>query len=162
MSVAALLGAAAVLAACGSGEEADTGGDADTSVVSSRTHPEFGTILVDSGGKTVYFADQEASGKVQCVDDCLEFWIPVDASELATEGVEDLGVVRRPDSDRDQLSYQGKPLYTFSMDEAEGDVTGDNLEDAFGGTTFTWHAVVIAGDGGASQPDSGGGGGYGY
>jgi predicted lipoprotein with Yx(FWY)xxD motif len=156
---AALLGAGALIAACGSGTTTTGSG---SSVVSSRSHPDLGTILVDPGGKTVYVSDQETNGEVRCVDECLDFWIPVTPAEdtaLSTAGDDELDIVRRSDNNQEQLAYQGKPLYTFSMDKAAGDVSGNNVEDAFGGTTFRWHAVVVAG-GGDQQPQPDPGGGY--
>jgi hypothetical protein len=63
---------------------------------------------------------------------------------------------RREDNSRNQLTYQGKPLYTFSMDKAAGDTKGNGLEDDFGGTHFVWRAVTI--DGSQQQPPAGGGG----
>jgi predicted lipoprotein with Yx(FWY)xxD motif len=151
-----------VLAACGSGGSADTAGDSGTSVVTSTENSDLGTILVNADGRTVYFSDQEASGDVLCVDECLQFWIPVVADDSATTtGVDGIGVVKRPDNNQQQVAYQGKPLYTFRQDHAEGDATGDNVKDDFGDTTFRWHAVVLAGSGKAPQQDDSGDGGYG-
>lgn len=163
--VLALLGAGALLAACGTDDSAGTGTSDDSgggsSAVGSQTHPDLGTILVDSNGNTIYFSDQETDGEVRCVAECLQFWAPVTAASDSTPtstDIADLGVIRRQDNNQNQLSYQGKPLYTFTMDKAAGDTSGDNVEDAFSGTTFTWHAVVLAGNGQApQQPDPGGG-----
>jgi hypothetical protein len=69
-----------------------------------------------------------------------------------------------------QVTYNGKPLYTFSQDQP-GQVTGDGFQDAFNGQQFTWHVVTASNSGGASQSggsssgnasSSGGGSGYSY
>jgi hypothetical protein len=46
------------------------------------------------------------------------------------------------------LTVDGAPVYTFTQEDA-GEVTGDNLTDEFGGTSFTWHVVRV--DGSAPQ-----------
>ncbi|MGH3763254.1 COG4315 family predicted lipoprotein [Actinophytocola sp.] len=167
------LGTAALLAACDSGGAAGDGtgegsGDGDTSsatvAVRTEEHPELGRILVDASGKTLYFADQEADGTIRCVDDCLGFWFPATTSEgtaPAAPGVPALDVVRRSDNGQDQLTYAGKPLYTFQLDKSAGDVEGDNLEDDFGGTHFVWHVAKVDGES-TPTPSTGAGGGGGY
>lgn len=147
--VTTMLAAATLLAACGASEEG-------AGTVRTEDHPELGQILVDTSGKTLYFAEQEADGKIRCVDECLEFWIPVEGGDTTSSGVPALDTQRRADNSRNQLTYQGKPLYTFSMDEEAGDVKGNGLEDDFGGTHFVWRAVTV--DGSQQQPPAGGGG----
>lgn len=166
----AVVGAGLMLAACGSDDPADTadaGGpiNAVGSSVATRDHPEKGTILTDPSGATLYFADQEADGTVRCVDACLNFWMPAEAADGSNpaDEMEGLGTITREDNGQTQLTFQGKPLYTFRLDKAAGDVTGDNVSDDFGGITFVWHTASIGG--GAKQPDApapGGDDGYGY
>jgi predicted lipoprotein with Yx(FWY)xxD motif len=140
--------AAMLAAGCGSG-----GGDppatstARPTSVTTLDHPRLGRILVDSAGRTLYFADQERDGTIECVDECLGFWFPVTPAEPAAPvvpGVRGLALVHRNDTGRDQLSFQGRPLYSFGLDDKRGDVTGDNLSDTFDGTFFTWHAARVA------------------
>lgn len=166
-----VLGTAAVLAACGSGGTSDNGsGDTDTSsdVVAARPqdHPELGRILVEPSGKTLYFTDQEADGTIRCVNACLEFWLPAtspDGVAPSVPGVTAIDILHRPDSGQVQLTYDGKPLYSFSLDKAAGDITGNDLEDDFGDTHFVWHAVTIDTDDTATPSPSPGtnGGDYG-
>ncbi len=66
-----------------------------------------------------------------------------------------LGVVKRPDGDK-QVTYNGKLLYTFYLDQP-GKVGGDGFDDAFGGQQFTWH--VVHDSGAASSQTSGDSGG---
>jgi predicted lipoprotein with Yx(FWY)xxD motif len=58
------------------------------------------------------------------------------------------------------VTYDGKPLYTFSLDGRAGQAKGNGFTDAFGGTQFKWHAAVVSGT--ASAPSSSDGNGYGY
>jgi predicted lipoprotein with Yx(FWY)xxD motif len=164
------LGAAAlavVLAACGSSNDGssasgDTGsssGEVQTSDVSG-----VGTVLVDSSGKTLYFSDEESNGTIKCVDACLGFWTPAEASGPLPSDIEGLGTMTRSDNGAKQLTYDGAPLYTFKLDKSPGQATGDDLQDSFDGVSFTWHAASTD-ESSETDSDSGGsddGGGYDY
>jgi predicted lipoprotein with Yx(FWY)xxD motif len=164
--------AAGLLAACGSaGTHAAGGGAAHPPgashrvVVSARKLPGVGTVLVSRSGKTIYSPQQEAHGKILCTGSCLSFWFPVPAGAgaalRAPSGVTGtLGTIRRPDG-QTQLTYNGKPLYTFRLDLAPGQARGNNFTDHFGSTSFTWRAITTSGSpAGTGQP--GNGGGYAY
>lgn len=164
--------AAVLLAACGQGSDTVTtgsgGGSGSNATIATRDVQGAGTVLVDSKGMTVYFADQEAGGKVQCTEDCLGFWHPVTVSDGATPTADGdlpqkLGTVKRPDNGQTQVTYNGKLLYTFKLDQAAGDAQGNGAKDDFGGTSFVWHAIDT--QGAAAKTGSGdngyGGGGYG-
>lgn len=158
--------AALTIAACGSesgsaqsGGQDDQGGSAAGGVVMTKDMPDVGTVLVDKQGKTVYFTDTDSPDSIKCTADCLELWVPVMADSETPQGpVADLGAVKRPDDGKMQLTYQGKPLYTFTLDSSDKPVSGHNATDSFGGVEFTWHAVVINGSGQPQQPNPGGGG----
>jgi len=168
----AVAAAAGLLAACGStGTPAAGGGTAHppgashSVVVSARKLPGVGTVLVNRSGKTIYSPQQEAHGKILCTGSCLTFWFPVPASAgaalRAPSGVTGaLGTIRRPDG-RTQLTYNGKPLYTFRLDQAPGQVHGNNFTDHFGSTSFTWRAITTSGSP-AGTGQQGNGGGYTY
>lgn len=163
IALAAGVGLAAVaLAACGGGGGNDYGGTAppaNDSVSSSagtvavKDVPDVGAALVDGAGKTVYFSDQEADGTIKCSGDCLGFWIPVpgDAKTTASAAVKGLAVLHRSDNGMDQLTYQGKPLYTFKLDNGPEQHNGHNLDDSFGDAKFTWHAATT---GAAANPST--------
>jgi predicted lipoprotein with Yx(FWY)xxD motif len=160
IALAAMAAVVAVLAlaACGgngydssdsSPSPAAQSGD-DTATVSVKELGDSGRVLVDSAGKALYAADEEADSSVVCTDDCTSFWIPLTIDGGAPSGDSlsgELGVVERGDGTR-QVTFDGKRLYTFVNDEP-GEVTGDGFSDAFDGQQFTWH-VVSAGD----APDS--------
>ena len=118
--------------------------------VFARTLTGIGTTLVDRSGKTIYSPEQEADGKIACTGSCLTFWFPVTARPGTTlirpaGFTGKLGKIRRPDNGQAQLTYNGKPLYTFRLDTAAGQAHGSNFTDHFGSMSFTWHAMTAAG-----------------
>jgi predicted lipoprotein with Yx(FWY)xxD motif len=161
LAAAALAG---LLAACGSGNgsTAAAGGTAGGQqkgvgviVISTRTVAGVGTVLTDQSGMTLYTPQQEARGVIKCTAGCLSFWLPVTVGKGATPRAAStitgtLGSIQRSDDRARQLTYNGQPLYKFRLDEAPGQVHGNNFTDQFGGQTFTWHA--IAAGGGAATP----------
>jgi predicted lipoprotein with Yx(FWY)xxD motif len=157
--------ASATLAACGGGGGTQQAAG-DAGAVSVKDVDGVGQALVDSAGKTLYFADQEADGTIKCTASCLTFWFPVTGSGDAAKAVDGLGVMKRSDTGADQLTFQGKPLYTFKLDTGPGQSEGHNLEDVFDGTTFTWHAATTTAaaptQAPSQPPSSSSGGDYGY
>jgi len=152
-----MFAAATVLAACGGGSSgnsnsASTGGGGQTSsqgggnaVVSVKNQSGVGMTLVDSSGKTLYFSEQEKSGKIMCTGSCLGFWFPLTTSSTSVQAPQGmtgkLGTIKRSDDGKLQVTYNGAPLYSFKLDTAAGDAKGNNFSDAFGSNHFTWHAA---------------------
>jgi predicted lipoprotein with Yx(FWY)xxD motif len=168
IAVAAVV-AALALAACGGGGGASSdmpGGTPsanDTATVSVEDIGDSGAVLVDSAGKALYAADEEAATGVICTATCTSFWTPltIDAGAPTGNSVPgELGVVERPDGTR-QVTFNGERLYTFTEDEP-GQVTGDGFSDAFDGQQFTWHVVTVAGAPDSSQGGSTAEGPFGY
>jgi predicted lipoprotein with Yx(FWY)xxD motif len=157
---ALLIGVAAlVLAACGGGDDGDSGNataaDAGAGIVSVES-VDGTDVLVDREGKTLYTAEVE-KGRILCTEGCTSFWDPVSAtageadSAAADLGL-DLGVTSRPDGGR-QLTLKGLPLYTFT-EEGPGQLDGDGFVDDFQGTHFEWAAATTTGaDSGSSGSD---------
>jgi predicted lipoprotein with Yx(FWY)xxD motif len=163
------LAAAAALAACGGGNAATStpapaGNTGSTGSVAVKNVDGVGMTLVDSAGKTLYFTDQDAAS-IKCTAACLGFWFPAPADGAAGGAVAGLSTVHRTDNGQDQLTFQGKPLYTFKLDTAPGQHQGQNAQDNFGGTAFTWHAATTSAAGQpatSAAPPANTGGGYGY
>jgi len=166
------VGALAVvaLAACGGssggGSSSSTSSKSKTTskpsvaaVVVTASNAKFGTILVDSQGKTLYTLT--SNGKpVACTGACLGVWpalvLPAGTTKATGgKGVTGLGTVTAGSGK--QVTQKGAPLYTFSGDQAKGDANGDGI-NSFGGT---WHVVKVGGTGGSSTT-SGSSGGSGY
>ncbi|TCC06112.1 hypothetical protein [Kribbella soli] len=160
----ATVAALGALTACGDDSQpaaGDAGGAA--AAVSVKDVSGVGQTLVDAAGKTLYFADQEAGGTIKCTDSCLSFWMPATGSAADAKSVTGLATMKRSDTGADQLTFQGKPLYTFKLDTAAGEAKGNNLADAFSGIDFTWHAAATSAAAPTQAPSSSGNdGGYGY
>jgi predicted lipoprotein with Yx(FWY)xxD motif len=166
-----VIGAAALgVVACGSSDE-DSGASAASSStgIVSLAKVDGTDVLADSAGKTLYSAAVEKGGKIHCVDACLSFWDPMlassaDAKKAAGELDAKLGVVKRPDG-KQQLTFDGLPLYTFAEEDA-GKLEGDGFVDDFQGTHFEWEAARTSGGSPSSDStapsDNSPGGGYGY
>ncbi len=178
--VSGLAAAAVVVAACGSsgGNASSGGGNAGSTgsggnagaaagTVSTRDLAGIGTALVTSSGMTIYTpkTPAESKGSVKCTGSCLSFWFPVTGSpaDLGSSGLPGkIGTIHRLDDGKTQLTYNGKPLYTFRLDTAAGQAHGNNFTDNFSGTSFTWQVVVSHGTaGGAASPASSPGYSYG-
>ncbi|KQY64522.1 MULTISPECIES: hypothetical protein [unclassified Nocardioides] len=153
-------GLATTLVACGNdgGSDDDTAGsDTNTGPLAVRSVGSAGDVYVDADGRAVYVAEEEKSGKVLCTDSCLDVWKPVIASGSATTG--DFGTLTRPDTDEKQVTFEGAPVYTFTL-EGSGEVTGNDVTDEFDGVSFTWHVVDAGGaapSDTSSSPDTGNG-----
>jgi predicted lipoprotein with Yx(FWY)xxD motif len=171
--VATAITAIALLAACGGSSTSTTpeGGNADSNaLVQTRSDSGNRMLLVDAHGKTLYAADQDLATDIKCTGSCLGFWFPLTTTGTAAatgDGVPagKLGTVKRPDTGKMQVTFGGKPLYTFKLDGSAGSTKGDGFTDDFDGTTFDWHAVTVTGvstGSPSSDSDSGGHGGYGY
>ena len=148
-------GTASAAGAAGGGQQAASG-----MTVSARAVTGAGTVLTDQSGKTLYTPQQEAGGAIKCTGSCLSFWFPVTVGKGATPHAASnvtgkLSTIQRPAGGGSQLTYDGKPLYTFKLDTGPGQVHGNNFSDHFGSQSFTWHAVTAAGGAATSgQPSS--------
>ncbi|MGH2993567.1 MAG: COG4315 family predicted lipoprotein [Solirubrobacterales bacterium] len=158
MAIGVIAAAALGLAACGGGygDDSNAAGSAESLSVQSIDGTE---VLVDSRGRALYSADQERGGKVLCTDRCTSIWELVPASDGNSASSDlDLGEVERADG-ATQLTYEGRPLYTFAGERA-GELSGDGVVDSFGGTRFAWSAATASGETGSSG-SAGSGGAYG-
>jgi predicted lipoprotein with Yx(FWY)xxD motif len=167
-AVSGLATAAVLMAACGaSGGNAGSPGVAGSSganrdvaanaAVSARHLSGIGTALATGSGMTIYTpkVPAEVNGNIKCTGSCLSFWFPVTASSASqrSSGLPGtFGTVHRPGG-KTQLTYNGRPLYTFRLDMAAGQAHGNNFSDSFNGTAFTWQVVTASGKpGGAGSP----------
>ena len=137
------------LAACGGGGYGSSDpspraqSSEGTATVSVEDIGDSGRVLVDSDGKALYAADEEAQSGVVCTGACTSFWIPLttDAGVPRGNSLPSVGVVERGDGTR-QVTFDGNRLYRF-VDDEPGEVTGDGLSDSFDGQQFTWHVVSV-------------------
>jgi predicted lipoprotein with Yx(FWY)xxD motif len=159
-TIAAAILTATALAGCGRPANNPAAAPAPPAqpTVSVRTIGGIGPTLVTSTGATLYFADQDTSSKIHCVQACLRFWIPltVPADGGTPTGNAELTTTTRPDG-LVQVLFRDKPLYTFTLDGGVGKADGNGVTDTFAGTTFTWHAATTDGPAPSTTPSSGGG-----
>ena len=170
--------AVVVLAACGSTSAGNSGGssgsgNAGSSGSGSGTtgsgsgiktmNTSKGTVLATSTGRTVYWFVIDKPGKSNCNGECATFWppVPFSAKPASSSLPGKFGKVIRADGSK-QLSYDGRPLYTFKQDTAAGQVNGNGINTNGG----LWYAETPNGTKLAAKPGgsggSGGSGGYGY
>lgn len=156
-SITALLGALALtISACNGASddaapsESDASGDAQASESASgdgfaiaTATTEYGEIIVDADGMTLYVFDPDAQGPSTCEDACAQAWPPAvtDSGAAATSGDADAGLVgtaTRSDGSI-QVTYDGWPLYYWANDNSPGDITGFGVQDI-------WWVVTRDGD----------------
>lgn len=105
------------------------------------------TILTNTKGRTLYSLSAETNGKFICTASCLSAWRPLLVPEnVKPKGPVKLGTVERPDG-RTQVTFKGRPLYTFTGDTKAGDVNGEGIKDV-----GTWRAAVTGKLAPAPQP----------
>jgi predicted lipoprotein with Yx(FWY)xxD motif len=97
------------------------------------------TILTNTKGRTLYSLSAETKGKFICTASCLSIWHPLVIKHgVKPAGPVKLGTVKRPDG-RTQVSYKGRPLYSFGGDNKAGQANGQGIKDV-----GTWRAATIA------------------
>ncbi|HMJ72043.1 MAG TPA: hypothetical protein VK471_01630 [Solirubrobacterales bacterium] len=95
------------------------------------------TVLTANNGLTLYSLSVEKNGRFICTGSCLKDWHPlVVAAGVKPAGPVALGTVKRPDGRR-QVTFEGRPLYTFDDDKRKGDANGEGFKDV-----GTWHAAT--------------------
>lgn len=108
-------------------------------VVKKANNAKLGkTILVNLRGLTLYSLSAETHGKFICKGACLRDWHPLYvAAGVKPTGPVKLGTIKRPDNGKRQVTFGGRPLYTFDEDARAGDVKGQGIKDV-----GTWHAAT--------------------
>lgn len=167
---------AIALAACGGNSSSSSGSNSSAATstaggagtVSTKSVSGVGTVLVDAKGDVLYTNNQDSGSKIACTGSCTSIWPPLAAPSSGQPTSDNasvqamLGVVKGPGGSS-QVTFGGKPLYTFTQD-SPGQATGNGAMDSFGGTSFTWTAATAPGGAASSSSTSSGssGGGYGY
>jgi predicted lipoprotein with Yx(FWY)xxD motif len=132
-------------AAAGSGGTAGTPAPTDTPtpgapvVLISSQPGGTGTLLVDARGMALYINSRDSGMASTCSGSCAQVWPPltVTGAPIAGKGVAGLlGILSRPDG-RQQVTYDGWPLYYFSGDQRPGYAAGE-------GYAGVWFAAVLA------------------
>ena len=144
------------LAACGGSSNDNSGGSstaagtavaqttASTDTVATKSVSGVGTVLVDSKGNVLYTNNQDSGSKVACTSQCMSIWPALMAPSGGQPSSADSAVQAKLGVLNGQVTYGGKPLYTFVQD-SPGQATGNGVMDSFGGTSFTWTAAMSGG-----------------
>jgi len=105
-------------------------------VVKVGTLSDGTSVLANLRGRTLYSLSVEKHGKFICTGGCLSIWHPlVVAKGVRPTGPVTLGTVKRPDG-KTQVTYRGRPLYSFADDTKAGESNGEGIKDV-----GTWHAA---------------------
>jgi predicted lipoprotein with Yx(FWY)xxD motif len=120
-----------------------------TVFVSLGSATGLGEILVDSEGHPLYAFSGDGGGTPTCEGACAKAWPPLldetgEPQPSNGTAAARLGTVERADGST-QVTYAGRPLYTFAGDQQPGQANG-NGQSAFGGT---WTA--LKGNGSAAK-----------
>ena len=129
-------------AAGGSSSSAAAGGGSASTVVKT-TSSSAGTVLTNSKGFTLYTFAADKGSTSTCYKQCAKFWPPLMGPATAAAGSKvpgTFGVTTRKNGSK-QVTYNGKPLYTFLGDHKPGDVTG-NGKNIDGGV---WNVITTSG-----------------
>jgi predicted lipoprotein with Yx(FWY)xxD motif len=170
---AVALPAALVLAACGSSSTSSSS-TSSTSASSSSAHSElvvrtmptssFGTILVDTSGKTLYTFTNNGH-PVSCTGACASLWppltVPSGVTPTGSSGVSGLGITTA--NGVRQVTHGGLPLFSYKGDSSAGSTSGNGI-NSFGGIWRVARAAAgasaAASSSAPSTTSSGGGSGY--
>jgi predicted lipoprotein with Yx(FWY)xxD motif len=115
--------------------------------IRARNVPGVGTVLVNSGGYTLYMFKPDAQRRVTCTGLCTANWPPakISAGERVVAGpgvrADLLGSDPDPSGGR-VVTYNGWPLYTYSSDVQPGEDTGQAI-DINGGE---WYVMRPSGE----------------
>jgi predicted lipoprotein with Yx(FWY)xxD motif len=125
--------AALTLAACAS-SSTSTPPASSGSTVQVANSPQYGSILTDGQGDTLYLFDQDTGKTSACTGACITTWpaLTVSGSPTAGTGVDAslLGTAKQADG-ATQVTYKGHLLYTFAGASTPGATSGEGVEGFF-------------------------------
>jgi predicted lipoprotein with Yx(FWY)xxD motif len=108
-----------------------------------------GSVLATLKGRTLYSLSVEKHGKFICTGGCLSVWHPlIVPKDVKPTGPVSLGTVKRPEG-KIQVTYRGRPLYTFAQDTGKGATGGEGIKDV-----GTWHATTLEAAPPPTQPEA--------
>ncbi|MDE1767758.1 MAG: hypothetical protein KGH64_02625 [Candidatus Micrarchaeota archaeon] len=123
--------------------------DINATVVSNSSEPftvriayaiSVGSYLVNESGFALYLTSQDApySARSSCYGQCSYYWKPFYVSYLNVQpklAMQKFGVITRTDGTK-QLTYDGYPLYHYSMDTSGGQLNGNGVAGFWNAVTY--------------------------
>ncbi len=102
-------------------------------VITTRSLPGLGTILVNAKGYALYMFVPDGRTKVTCTSGCAAAWppvmLPAGSAARAGAGVKPALLGSDPDPAGGRVvTYAGWPLYTYAGDTQPGEATGQALD----------------------------------
>ncbi|MFB6096505.1 MAG: hypothetical protein ABEJ74_03865 [Haloferacaceae archaeon] len=123
--------------------------------VRTRSHPEYGAILTDADGMTLYMFEKDTKDDPAsaCTGGCASNWPPltVDGEPTKDESVTASLSTFERESGETHVAAAGWPLYYYAPDSQPGDAKGQGVGDVW------W---VLAPDGSPIRSTDSGGNGY--
>jgi predicted lipoprotein with Yx(FWY)xxD motif len=102
------------------------------------------SVLTDADGYTLYWFGRDTATSSACQAGCARSWPPLPGPAFEALGVTGaVGEIARPDGSL-QVTYNGHPLYTTTLDTGPGQTRGDGVWSDGG----RWHVAVMPGRGG--------------
>ncbi|MEM8763816.1 MAG: hypothetical protein AAGD88_08385 [Bacteroidota bacterium] len=92
-----------------------------------RNDADFGSVLTNSEGFTLYFFAPDSKGDSNCIDGCIATWPAFHEAQLTLDAglaASDFGETTRDDGSP-QTTYKGWPLYLFANDANANEINGD-------------------------------------
>jgi predicted lipoprotein with Yx(FWY)xxD motif len=105
-------------------------------------HTNLGSILVSSSGRTLYEFTRDRPNKSSCaaISGCAAVWPPLKTSGRPKAG-SGIDASLLSSTSGKQVTYAGRPLYTYSGDSGPGETSYVGAKQ-FGGT---WYAINASG-----------------
>jgi predicted lipoprotein with Yx(FWY)xxD motif len=167
----------ATLTACGGGASAASApqntpapsasapATAGAAKLSTATVGNFGKIVVDGTGRTLYVYDLDTSKppKSNCDGSCAAAWPPLLAGtgtpQVSGVAASLVGTVTRSDGTK-QVTLAGSPLYYYANDAKAGDATGQAVGGIWWVVGANGHKITTQASSNSSTNSSSGNSGY--
>jgi predicted lipoprotein with Yx(FWY)xxD motif len=125
--------------------------------VGTTQSADYGTILTDGEGNTLYLFETDQGTTSSCTTGCSSTWpaLTVDGKPTAGDGVDAslLGSAKQADGTT-QVTYNGHLVYRYSGDSGPGQTNGEGISGVWFVVSSTGDAVQQAGGGATSSPYS--------
>ncbi len=134
------IGILSLLVAAGCGSSSSSSSTTTSSKASSSTKSavavdlgttKAGKVLVGPSGRTLYLFEKDSGSTSKCAGECATDWPPLTTSGKPSAGTgvtgNMLGTTMRSDG-KEQVTYNGHPLYYFEGDKKSGTIAGQGVD----------------------------------